>query len=371
MKKKTFLKSLSFTSLALLMGAAGVFAFAPLGTGAPLATANESEKTTYTTEQGLITPKADDPVIYTTESGLEIKWGNSLFTQQTMLGGGNEKNAYNKLTSGNLSGFPYFTTKSGTTTYTWVIIGTSTSGITSESTIYDKLSTWQSKTGESLTYKNFFENTYEATTPAGVAIKNNNTLNNYTARKITYTGLENIKTNSEIPSGCVLAYSNASVAEGNFGTSWIDSTIMYFSGANNPYRIALASYYTNDTFGFGSNKSLLQNTTVKQVSAYKTSSSSSSTASTYSTTSTSLYFFPLGTGGTTQSGTDITAVENFRWQTYLTASQVKITTTFWGRSQQYYAKHYATNSSGTVITVDGHNADDIFSYRPACVVKIF
>ena len=98
-------KTFGFASLALLMAAGGTFAFAPLGAGTPLATANESGKTTYTTEQGLITSKADDPVIYTTESGIEIKYGNSASSIFN-----------NSLASGNLAGFPYFTTsKNGTT----------------------------------------------------------------------------------------------------------------------------------------------------------------------------------------------------------------------------------------------------------------
>ena len=103
-KKHKFLKTFSFTSLALLMGVAGTMAFAPLGASASVANASELETTT---EQGLITPKADDPVIYTTESGLEIKWGNAT----TILGGGNESTS-TVLDSGNLSGFPYFTTGS-------------------------------------------------------------------------------------------------------------------------------------------------------------------------------------------------------------------------------------------------------------------
>ena len=41
MKKSKFLKPFSFASLALLMGAAGVFAFAPLGANPSLASASE------------------------------------------------------------------------------------------------------------------------------------------------------------------------------------------------------------------------------------------------------------------------------------------------------------------------------------------
>ena len=124
MKKKTFLKSLSFTSLALLMGAAGVFAFAPLGASPNnLANANEMVDQINTKADGeniKYAPSAlgldpeNDPVIYTTESGLEIKYG------------GIDLN--NSLASGKpLSGYPYFTmgTYNGYAV-NWVIIGRNT-----------------------------------------------------------------------------------------------------------------------------------------------------------------------------------------------------------------------------------------------------
>ena len=76
MKKSKLFKTISFSSLALLMGIAGTMAFAPLVATSPqLAKASEMVETT--TEQGLITPKADDPVIYTTESGLKIYAGKA------------------------------------------------------------------------------------------------------------------------------------------------------------------------------------------------------------------------------------------------------------------------------------------------------
>ena len=361
--KRKFLKTFSFTSLALLMGAAGVFAFAPLGASPSVASASEMVETT--TEQGLITPKADDPVIYTTESGLEIKWGNG---SKTALGGGNETitSGYNKLTSGNLSGFPYFTTTSGSTTYTWVVIGRSSTLV--DSLVYDKLSTWQTKTSDTPTYKNFFDNTYEATTPAGLAIKNNNILNDYAARKQIVTGLDNVKSNPEIPTDCVLAIANANIEVAQWGGGWTNSNAMYFSGSNNTYRLKLVSYYTNDTFGFGTLKSSLQSISVTQRNAHKYSESS--TTSVYSTNSVSLYFFPLGTGGTTQAGVDLSTIENFRWQTYLSDTQVKLTASFWGRSHYNYDLLYTTDPSANIVKYGCHNDTYKCGYRPAFVLKI-
>ena len=60
--------------------------------------------------QGLITPQEDDPVLFTTDYGLDIKWGNSLIsgTADTTTG---------------LNGFLYIQTNDGTKNYYWCIIG--------------------------------------------------------------------------------------------------------------------------------------------------------------------------------------------------------------------------------------------------------
>ena len=114
MKKSKLLKSLGFASLAILMGAAGVFAFAPLGASPSVANASELETTTTETG-GLIVPKNDDPVIYTTESGIDIKWSNYSLTGTNGNQVGLAESSGTSLSSGNLSGFPYFVTNDGTT----------------------------------------------------------------------------------------------------------------------------------------------------------------------------------------------------------------------------------------------------------------
>ena len=223
-KKSKFFKAFGFGSLAVMMAVAGTFAFAPLG-ASPSTLANADVSDTINTVAGngieyapspLGLDPENDPVIYTTESGLEIKFGGAT----TALGGGNETTEFaTSLPSGKpLSGYPYFTmgTYNGYAV-NWVIIGKSTTGIPTTSTTgmsdynYEKLSTWQGKTSESPTYQHFFEQTYEATTPAGAAIKNSGTLNNYAARKIDYmfnpSILSSIVSHEEISSGCVLALS--------------------------------------------------------------------------------------------------------------------------------------------------------------------
>ena len=277
MKKSKFLKPFSFTSLALLMGAAGVFAFAPLGTGPSVAGASEMVDQINTKADGeniKYAPSAlgldpeNDPVIYTTESGLEIKYGGAT----TILGGGNEQSDFSAapLPSGKpLSGYPYFTmgTYNGYAV-NWVIIGKSTTGIpTSSGTMniadYQKLSTWQGRIGESPTYKYFFDNTYEATTPAGLAIKNGGLLNDYTARKIEYTMLDpsilsSVIPNDEISSGCVLA-----ISECCLGYSWFNCSSGGATGANGTtsastsygsrYRYRADNYHASHTTKFNYN----------------------------------------------------------------------------------------------------------------------
>ena len=366
-RKSRVLKAMGLSSLALVMGAIGTLAFAPLNL-AQISSASEAE---MTTEQGLITPKADDPVIYTTESGLEIKFGNATVAN----GGGNETIEYDKMTSGNLNGFPYFTTKNGSTTYTWVIIGKSTtmpSNVVSQ--VYDTLTNWRNKTAESPTYKNFFDNSYEETTPAGAAIKNNNILNDQTARKLTNTlnAIASIKATDEIPANSVLALANAPTTKCYFSTSsTVTSADYIFAGASNPLRTTCANYYTNDTFGFGTLKSSLQSITLKQLGIYYTGSTQYRVEAT-----TNLHFFPLDmsscnylhSNGTYYNYTN----NNFKYLTYLTNAQYGCGYQTWLRTLHYQTHPYYTNTDGTSRHDYLSNlipANNTYA-RPACVLKL-
>ena len=220
MRKNKFLKKFGFTSLALLMTTAGTFAFTPLST------TNAEENLTTTTGLGL-DPK-NDPVVYTTESGLEIKYGGAI----TALGGGNEtgENFLGTMPSGGiLPGYAYFTMGSyDNKPINWIIIGKSTSGMpTSNSTInrleYEKLSIWQNKIAKSPTYKFWFENYYETFSPAGNLINNHGILNDVTARSFISTVqislFSSITSHSEITSGCVLALSENICGYSTFGNN--------------------------------------------------------------------------------------------------------------------------------------------------------
>ena len=94
--QKKFLKIFAAASLALITSATTLLAVAPFGTGAANAAAESEPITQAANPFGI--DRENDPVVYTTSSGLQIKYANSL--------------AY-------LTGHTYFTTGG----YDWVIIG--------------------------------------------------------------------------------------------------------------------------------------------------------------------------------------------------------------------------------------------------------
>ena len=403
-KQKIF-KAFGFGSLAVMMAVAGTFAFAPLGASPSVASASE-----YDTQvsQNLIIPKADDPTIYTTESGLEIKWGNAA----TASGNANETGTYNyssytggaglptntvdnKLTSGNLSGFPYFTTSKNGTTYTWVIIGrnanvstmnnaTTISGSQSSSKIeYRTMSEWKSKisnsdtypnfvAGYSPTYKNFFNNSLESNTPAGAAI-NSHLDKEYGARNysasLSYSypqvlTVSSVKTSTEIPAGCVLCLANGitgtsawTTAASNSTGYWCPST-GYYGGTGNNLSKLVNSYYTNDTFGFGSHLNRFKSITISQQAYYYTVNVRDVSI----TTSTSLKMFVLGSH----------SADNFKYSTYLTAAQVKLSSEVWLRSMTDHTAPYYLNTSGNTTTAGSYSYSCGYSkgVRPAFVMSI-
>ena len=369
MKKSKFLKPFSFASLALLMGAAGVFAFAPLGANPSLASASEAIETT--TEQGLITPKADDPVIYTTESGIEIKWGNA-------------PNLNNSLSEGNLNGFPYFTTSKSGTTYTWVIIGRNTNDdVFLEQITHHLFSSWKTNNSKhSGTYEHkgyyFFKDTYESTTPAGTAINGVVPSKSYVAdvTKVTKT----VVGTEEIPSGCVLAVLNKAYQRVNYysGNSYLNARNTCFDGELNTLRLTHVGYAQNDDFGFGTYLNSIQNTTVYQTNQWWNGSAWQTDVQ----NSADLKFFPLATGTFSN--------ENFCVYNYITVAQYITGDSLhpYGRSTQItdWGYRYGTlqapcmidGNTGNIWTGDngGHymassngGGTSLWYSRPACVIK--
>ena len=233
-KRKVF-RTFGFASLALLMGAAGVFAFAPLGTTTtPIANANEIIESTTTSGLGLDPKK--DPIVYTTDSGLEIKMSNAFAISKggTVTTRTNTNYTYTQ----DLSSFYYFTmgTYSGTiytaasrtSTYSvssepvnWIILGLGTNtGYFFDTVAQNLFSTWKTNI-EGVEHSNttsnnyFFKEIYETVSPAGHAIYSELATKAYIMDKVKAS----ITTNSEIPEGCMLVLSEKILGQ------------MYFNGS--------------------------------------------------------------------------------------------------------------------------------------------
>ena len=84
MKKSKLLKSLGFASLAVFMGAAGVLAFAPLNNTPIMSSGLNAQASTEGQNFDLGLRPDTDPVVYVTESGLQIKKSNGKHTSTTI-----------------------------------------------------------------------------------------------------------------------------------------------------------------------------------------------------------------------------------------------------------------------------------------------
>ena len=240
MNEKKFIKAFGFSSLALLMACTGLVTFAPIG-------ASASEPPATTTNGLGLAPK-NDPVVYTTESGLEIRMSNATKYSGTTTLKTNRNYSYTQ----DLSSFYYFTmgTYSGTiytatsktATYTvtnepvnWIILGLG------ENTAYfldevakNLFSTWKANsngiqypTGNSGVY--FFNEIYETYSPAGQLIDSAVSAKTYIMDKVKAS----INTNPDIPNGCMLVLSEKILGQMYFNSSgalnYVHSTSDYFN----------------------------------------------------------------------------------------------------------------------------------------------
>ena len=261
MKKRKIFKTLAFSSLALVMAAGGIFAFAPIGASA------STPPPTTTTGLGL-DPK-NDPVVYTTESGLEIKMSNADKFSGTVT---TTTNTGSKFTQ-DLSSFYYFTmgTFSGTI-YTgeggsttanykvtnepvnWIILGVgSHSNAFVESVSNYLFSTIKNNDYLFSNGEYYFDNQHETFSPAGQLIDNTISAKTYIMGKVK----DSIKVHTDIPKGCMLVLSEKLLGQCYFnGSGAFNSTllqrntchIMYTGGTiyGNRYRyIGNTSTYTD------------------------------------------------------------------------------------------------------------------------------
>ena len=355
------------------MGVAGTMAFAPLGASPSVAGASETVDQINTKADGeniKYAPSAlgldpeNDPVIYTTESGLEIKYG------------GVDLN--NSLASGKpLSGYPYFTMGTyGGYAVNWVIIGRNTNDTVFTSAITNYLfSNWKTNTNlKSATYATkgyyFFNNTYETTTPAGSAINGVVPSKSYVAdvTKVTKT----VVGNAEVPSGCVLA-----ISECCLGTSLFNSSNNNYQGST--LQSTLSTYYSSSLGLTSAQKALIKPQTLW--THYGTSNASPYPG--VAVQSTSQYLFPLAYSYTSFSNFSSLTAQNYFIATFLTSNALRIaysigTTTardYWTRSGSGHSDDVflvKTNGAFDVVTGAGAgiNYNSTLYIRPACVIKL-
>ena len=317
----------------------------------------------------------NDPVLWTTESGLEIKFGGAA----AALGGGNETTDFlATLASGKpLSGYPYFTmgTYNGYAV-NWVIIGKSTSGISSSNftmdagTSYEKLSVWQTKIAESPTYKAWFENHYESTSPAGSLITNHGVLDDMTARHLIATIqtslLNSIPTNAEIDSGCVLVVSEYVLFNTQFRTS---SAAGNYNGSN--LQAKMVALYESGLGLTDSQKAMIVPQTIKN---YYSASYGTATKQSYSTTTE--YLFSCLCGNQDNSGQTLT---DFVLGDYLATNALRkaytigtTTASYWWTRQGHtldYQNAFRVDSTGNTSNVAA-SVTTSSGVRPWAVVDI-
>ena len=271
-----------------------------------------------------------DPVVYTTESGLEIKCSNAL--TNTNLA------SYTYLTMGSYDGTPV----------NWVIIGydPSVSGHVGEfSGEADDVDPIQG--GHS------FGSTVDDS-PMGNAIKQE-----------MFAISSEAKPNDEIGDGCVLCLSE-NVIETTVWASTNYSKVMYFNNEDNYVRSKCETYYNNDTFNFGTNLFNIEIQTLTQLGDYRVSSSGEQ----IETISTDLYFFPLATAKANPPAgyRDAIEVENFQYFNYLTDQEYTCGYDVWGRSNQHCDGANYFSASGSREFSKSCNS---YSYiRPAFVMKL-
>ena len=326
-----------------------------------------------TAENLLIEPREDDPIIYTTDYGLDIKWGNALPNYNYSLG------------SGGMSGFPYFTTTKSGTTYTWVIIGRNSSVTQTSTLLAQRFDIWKTDKSTKSTY---YQNNH-ASSPALTSINSS-----ADTKAIVYdnVGLSRVKSSSELANyaSSVLCLSNTPITQVRWTTSILDnsshSTSSYaytidsaFQGSKNVVKNTCSDYYTNDTFGFGTFKTNLKSVSLQQTCYYVTKYSISGIGSyrddAYTSTSAtcSLYFFPLQPNTVSYSSSSYDVPGNFKFTTYLTAAQWSTSQNCWGRGMVSYTRPHSITSGGSgYYKGNGDEVDaTVLKYiRPACVIQV-
>lgn len=221
-RRKKLMRVFGASALAIIMGIGTLF-------GVVISPMNSSRASTSGSEENLLTPQEQllagtleldpekDPVVYTTDYGLDIKfhadWGSFGTVNSSLY---------------DVTGYVYFTmgTYDGTPV-NWIIIGIATSGITGQyydgthnlGTKYNAY-TFTNYVSQTTSKGSYFKNNhYETSSNAGSAISSAGSkglVYDFAAFTQTFT---KAKSNEEIPSGCVLCLSEYILFKAAFNSS--------------------------------------------------------------------------------------------------------------------------------------------------------
>ena len=325
--KKKFIKVLGAGGLALVMGAGVLFGtlLAPVGatsasnSGDPAALAQSADSALTPQEQllagtGLGLDPENDPVVFTTDYGLEIKYANAL-------------------TNTNLAGYTYFTMgEYDGTPINWVIIGYSPNmaqfvGEFTGETGPDKNPT-QGENNQIFTVDD---------TPAGMAVRHD-------MLAISSEAVES----AELLEGCVLC-----LCAGTIGT-------IAHSSIPNPK----TSFYVDLEIGSAISTIYNNITSVVRNAIQLTSLKTFCYSGGYRVIEHEEYLFPLATS-------DVNSSQNFCIETYIGyGTKANIGVQWWLRSGNngYPNKLRCVNSSGSAYNSDVYGGPHYL--RPAFVLKI-
>lgn len=203
-KKTRRLKAIGFSSLALLMGIAGTLAFAPLS-NAPVMPSSLSAGATAEGQNLDLGLRPDtDPVVYTTESGLEIKKSNGKYSSTTTV----TTNAGYTYTQ-DLTGFYYFTMGK--------FSGTIYSGVNGD------LNATYAVSNEPVNWLIIGRGpgfNFEKSTPAGTSLENDKDKQEIaTSALILPNFFTTVPEHSDIPEGCILVISEKLLGQSSFNSS--------------------------------------------------------------------------------------------------------------------------------------------------------
>ena len=322
--RKKFLKIFAAASLALITCATTLLAVAPFGVGAAANAAtntNLSNNTQTTSPLGL--DPENDPVLFTTSSGLDIKFSSG------------------NLTSGALDGYGYFSMGSyDGELVNWVIIGcNSSTSAPTEDTLQ-----WFSSWYEGNKNLSFVEYLGDVTTPAGSAIHDDS---NAPKKQVMYSLITSVTNAVE---------NTTELFEGEF--LCISEKVLYNSTATATYagstmQLTINALYDNLNLTAFEQERIVPQTIVSHYNYYG-----------HLNTCENQYLFLL-------ARSDQSASQNFGIETYLTTPEVRIAETdYWlrtGTASSGNAHCQFVNTVGNYSHVLYTNKKGI---RPAMVIKL-